>query len=186
MAAIVNGNGSGGDDSSSSTSEFYQIKFEYKDQDSIDRYGLHRGAPITADSIYDRNVLNGYLKTAVQSKPPTTLTITSVAKKDFAIGDVWYSVAPELNLNLEVMLVGIQMNPVNNENATLTFNNTGLAMKNVYMALYQDIRHTNSKINTLSSMSASSGQAEDHFIGMTTVGADEMAKAKKLTETGAV
>ena len=186
MAAIVNGSGSGGDGSSSTTSEFYQIKFEYKDQDSIDRYGLHRGAPITADSLYDRNVVNEYLKTAVQSKPPTTLTITSVAKKDFVIGDVWYLIAPELNLSLEVMLVGIQMNPVNNENATLTFNNTGLAMKDVYMALYQDIRHTNLKVNSLSSMSVSSGQAEDHFIGMTTVNADQMVKAKKLTETGAV
>lgn len=183
MASIMNGGSSAGD-SSSTTKEYYQIKYEYKDEDSIKRYRLHRGEPITADSIYDKNVLNDYLKTAVQSEPPTTLTITSVATKNFKLGDVWHLVATELNLDTDVMLVGVQMNPINHESATLTFNNTGLAMKDIYMALYNDIRNTNSRVNSINLLGQTGGRQEDHFEGITTVSASDMAKAKQLTETG--
>lgn len=167
-AASTSGNNTNNSDDTTlnTTSEvYYALKFEFKDADSVARYGVHRGEPVVVDGIYDINALRGYADTHIQHNPATTLTINGIHVDDFALGDVWRLIAPELNLDLDVTLMGYTYNPYNtsDSNITLTFNNTGLSMKSALNAIWQDIKSINTNIQSPDIYGATGGRQEDHF-----------------------
>lgn len=164
--AAVNQPTAGGSTDLNTTSEFYYaLKYEFKDSDSQSKYGQHRGAPVVVDGIYDFNELRSYADTHIQHNPPTTLSITGAKESDFSLGDVWRLIAPELNLNLDVTLMGYSYNPVNTHdgNISLSFNNTGLAMKSALSAIWNDIKSINSNIQSPDVSGAISTRGENHF-----------------------
>lgn len=166
MAAIATGSaGITNGDGSNATETYYALHYEFKDQDSIDKYGLHRGAPIIMDSIYDMDALKAYVLATVQHQPNTTLTISGIDESNVQIGDVWRLIAPELNLNLDVTLLGIEGNDDDfnpHSEQTLTFNNTGLAMKDVVAALWGDIKSINKSNNQLDVYGGTGERHENH------------------------
>ena len=121
------------------------------------------------DSIYDMNALKQYVEQTVQHDPPTTLTVSNVSETDFNIGDVWHLVAPELNLDTDVTLMGISYYPDNpSEDASVTFNNTGLDMKNSIYAMAKDIKQMNHNVDNFDIYGSIGARKEDHFSGIDT------------------
>lgn len=166
------GNASPGGDSSdvtTTTQTYYALHYTYRDEDSIAKYGLQKGPPIVMDSIYDMNALQQYVEQTVQHDPPTTLTVSNISETDFNIGDVWHLVAPELNLDTDVTLMGISYNPYNpSEDASVTFNNTGLDMKNSIYAMAKDIKQMNHNVDNFDIYGTIGARKEDHFSGIDT------------------
>lgn len=165
------GTGGGSSDSSTTTTTttetYYALHFHYRDEDSIKQYGLHRGAPIVQDSIYDMNALKEYVENTVQHQPNTTLTINGINESDVNVGDVWRLIVPSLNLNVDVTLLGIEGNDdryvPGGAEQTLTFNNTGLAMKDITYALHQDLKAVNKVNNQLDIYGSTGTHNENHF-----------------------
>lgn len=155
---------SGSSDVTTTTQTYYSLHYTYRDEESIAKYGLQKGPPITMDSIYDMNALKQYVEQTVQHDPPTTLTVSNVSETDFNIGDVWHLVAPELNLDTDVTLMGISYNPYNpSEDASVTFNNTGLDMKNSIYAMAKDIKQMNHNVDNFDIYGSIGARKEDHF-----------------------
>lgn len=163
------GGDSGSSDVTTTTQTYYSLHYTYRDEESIAKYGLQKGPPITMDSIYDMNALKQYVEQTVQHDPPTTLTVSNVSETDFNIGDVWHLVAPELNLDTDVTLMGISYNPYNpSEDASVTFNNTGLDMKNSIYAMAKDIKQMNHNVDNFDIYGSIGARKEDHFSGIDT------------------
>lgn len=163
------GGDSGSSDVTTTTQTYYSLHYTYRDEESIAKYGLQKGAPIVMDSIYDMNALKQYVEQTVQHDPPTTLTVSNVSETDFNIGDVWHLVAPELNLDTDVTLMGISYNPYNpSEDASVTFNNTGLDMKNSIYAMAKDIKQMNHNVDDFDIYGSIGARKEDHFSGIDT------------------
>ena len=162
-----NVNSGGGDGSTTTTSaSYYSLVYHYQDQDSIKKYGLHRGAPITMDSIYDMDALKSYVENTVQHDPETSLTISSVDEQGYSLGDVVHLIVPTMNIDTDVTLVGIEGDDNNfnpHADQTLTFNNTGLAMKDVNIALFNAIKDTNVSVQALDTFGGTGARKEDHF-----------------------
>lgn len=179
LAMIKNGGGGGGsstpsdnsgDISTSTTSEtYYALHYHYSDPDSIKQYGIHRGVPIVMDSLYDMNALKAYVEATVQHDPPTTLTNNDyTGNDDYQLGDQAQLIVPEEKLNTTVTLMGINYNPFNPDggSAELTWNNTGLAMKNSIYALHQDIQAVNQNVDQLNLFGATGARYEDDWANM--------------------
>lgn len=179
LATIKNGTAGGivpsdnGDDSTSTstiTEEYYSLVYHFEDQDSIDKYGRHHGAILTVDSIYDMNALKAYADTAIQHNPQTTLTISGYRGSELnALGQVVHLLVPERRLDTDVTLVGIEGNDRYfdpNGEITLTFNNTGLALKDVNEAIRQDIKDINTNNNPLDYYGALGARQEDHWANL--------------------
>lgn len=179
LATIKNGTAGGtapsdnGDDSTSTsttTEEYYSLVYRFEDQDSINKYGRHRGAILTVDSIYDMNALKAYADTTVQHDPQTTLTISGYRGSELnTLGQVVHLLVPERRLDTDVTLVGIEGNDRYfdpNGEVTLTFNNTGLALKDVNEAIRQDIKDINASTNPLDYYGALGARQEDHWANL--------------------
>ena len=156
-------------DTTQSVSEtYYALYFHYKDEDSIKKYGVHRGPQIIMDSIYDMNTLKTYVDNTVKHVPPTTLSNNIVDNDgDYHLGDVAQLVVPEDGLNTEVTLMGIVFNPYNlNADSELTWNNTGLTMKNAIYAMYQDINQINKNVEQINYFGGTGAMSEDQFANL--------------------
>ena len=179
LATIKNGTAGGtvpsdnGDDSTSTsttTEEYYSLVYHFEDQDSINKYGRHRGAILTVDSIYDMNALKAYADTTVQHDPQATLTISGYRGSELnTLGQVVHLLVPGRRLDTDVTLVGIEGNDRYfdpNGEVTLTFNNTGLALKDVNEAIRQDIKDINTNNNPLDYYGALGARQEDHWANL--------------------
>ena len=164
-SGIVPGRDSSSTSTTTTSQTYYSLHYHYEDQDSIKRFGRHRGKNIVMDSIYDMDTLKKCVEATVQHLPPTTLTIKDIFEDDFNIGDVWRVIVPEMTVNYDVTLMGIKYNPFNkkNKNADLSFNNTGLVMRNVINSIYSDIHQMNTNVNELDTFATIGGRQEDQF-----------------------
>lgn len=172
-------NGGAGDSGSSSASdsqptssttseEYYSLVFHYEDQESIKLYGRHRGKPIVEDSIYDMNTLKQYVENTVQHMPATVLTIDGAHMDGIQAGDQIKLIAPELQLNVDVVLMGIEgpdedLTGESTDGVTLMFNNTGDAMRDVNSAIWKDVSVINNNLNPLNIYGATGQRQENHF-----------------------
>ncbi len=172
-------NGGAGDSGSSSSSdsqptssttseEYYSLVFHYEDQESIKQYGRHRGKPIIEDSIYDMNTLKQYVENTVQHMPATVLTIDGAHMDGIQAGDQIKLIAPELQLDVDVVLMGIEgpdedLTGESTDGVTLMFNNTGDAMRDVNSAIWKDVSVINNNLNPLNIYGATGQRQENHF-----------------------
>lgn len=172
-------NGGAGDSSSSSSSdsqptssttteEYYSLVFHYEDQESIKQYGRHRGKPIIEDSIYDMNTLKQYVENTVQHMPATVLTIDGAHMDGIQEGDQIKLIAPELQLDVDVVLMGIEgpdeeLTGESADGITVMFNNTGDAMRDVNSAIWKDVSVINNNLNPLNIYGATGQRQENHF-----------------------
>lgn len=190
MAAIVNGGGSSDDGGGTDTKEYYALNFTYKDQDSINLYDEHKGEDQTLDAIYDKNQATAFLKRTLQSQPAVSMTWTHKGACPYNLGDSIFTIAPEMNIRTDMIIFGITVNDFNQtSDGSINFNSTGKAMNDINQALRQQFKGINQQMSGIIAGGAGSDNGarhEDHFTGMTLASAGEMAKAKKLTETGVI
>ncbi len=160
---------SSGDSTTSTTSEtYYQLVYHFENQESIDKYGRRHGAPITVDSIYDMEALKKYAENNIQYNPATTLTISGFTG-EAELGEVIRLIVPERNLNTKVTLVGVSGNDdyfSPDAPKELTFNNTGLAMKDVNWAIQQALKDVNTGTPQLNYYGATGARQEDHWANL--------------------
>ena len=154
--------------SSTTSEEYYSLVFHYEDQESIKLYGRHRGKPIVEDSIYDMNTLKQYVENTVQHMPATVLTIDGAHMDDIQTGDQIKLIAPELQLDVDVVLMGIEgpdeeLTGESIDGVTLMFNNTGDAMRDVNSAIWKDVSVINNNLNPLNIYGATGQRQENHF-----------------------
>ena len=176
LQVIKNGGAPGGSSgsgdtqvtSSTTSEEYYSLVFHYEDQESIKQYGRHRGKPIVEDSIYDMNTLKQYVENTVQHMPATVLTIDGAHMDGIQAGDQIKLIAPELQLNVDVVLMGIEgpdedLTGESTDGVTLMFNNTGDAMRDVNSAIWKDVSVINNNLNPLNIYGATGQRQENHF-----------------------
>ena len=176
LQVIKNGGAPGGSSgsgdtqvtSSTTSEEYYSLVFHYEDQESIKLYGRHRGKPIVEDSIYDMNILKQYVENTVQHMPATVLTIDGAHMDGIQAGDQIKLIAPELQLNVDVVLMGIEgpdedLTGESTDGVTLMFNNTGDAMRDVNSAIWKDVSVINNNLNPLNIYGATGQRQENHF-----------------------
>ena len=146
------------------TQTYYSLHYHYRNEESVKRYGIHKGAPIVMDSIYDMNTLKQYVENTVQHDPPTTISNNQFGERNFKLGDVARLIVPDKDINFDVTLMGVEYNPYNpdGDDATLTWNNTGLTMKNSIYALYQSIKQINRNVDRIDTYGGTGGRAETH------------------------
>lgn len=161
------GSSSGGDSSGTTTTSasYYNLHYHFEDQDSIKKYGRHRGPQVVVDSIYDMDALKNYVNSSVPHEPPTTLTISGVTEQ-VGLGQQMRLIVPEQGINFDVLLLGIQGNDPDirpGAEQSLTFNNTGLTMKNVNNAIYKAIRGVKAGPQSFMLGGVAVSRPEDHF-----------------------
>lgn len=192
IAAFVgSGSSAGGnaDDLNTTSETYYALHFHYTDEDSVKKYGLHRGAPVIVDSIYDMDALKKYVDQNVQHTPQTSLTISGT-NEEAQIGDVWRLIVPEFNnMNVDVTVMGISgnTNEFNQDpQIDITLNNTALAMKDINAALLGMIRSVNRPENAIeqSNVSSVSTRTEDHFANIPMISQADMTKVKAFMGGG--
>ena len=159
---------SGGSSTSTTTQTYYALSYHYENQESIKKYGRHRGKNLVMDSIYDMDQLKKYADANIQHDPPTTLTLKEIYGGEYGyfLGDTTRLIVPEMNINYDVTLMGVKFNPFKpdqSDSTTLTFNNTGLTMQNVINALYNDIKGINRNVSQFDTLGTTVERNEDHF-----------------------
>lgn len=184
MAAIVSGGGNADDSGgSSSTTEFYQLSGTYKNQDSIDKYDEHRGEVQTLDTLYDQNAVNNWLKNHLQVEPATTMTWTHKDNFHYELGDSIHTIDPELNVDTDMVIFSYTVNDFNPVDATINFNNTGKAMKDINAILLKSITNINTDVGNTSFNGATGGRHENHFNNMVLLTKEEQEKIKKFVDS---
>lgn len=186
MAAIVSGGGNADDSgSSSSTTEFYQLSGTYKNQDSIDKYDEHRGEVQTLDTLYDQNAVNNWLENHLQVEPATTMTWTHKDNFHYELGDSIHTIDPELNVDTDMVIFSYTVNDFNLVDATINFNNTGKAMKDINAILLKSIHSINTGVGNINFNGATGGRQENHFGNgnMVLLTPEEQAKIKKFVDS---
>ena len=159
---------SGSSSTSTTTQTYYAPSYHYENQESIKKYGRHRGKNLVMDSIYDMDQLKKYADANIQHDPPTTLTLKEIygGEYGYTLGDTTRLIVPEMNINYDVTLMGVKVNPFKpdqSDSTTLTFNNTGLTMQNVINALYNDIKGINRNVSQFDTLGTTVERNEDHF-----------------------
>lgn len=186
MAAIVSG-GESADDSgnSSSTTEFYQLSGTYKNQDSIDKYDEHRGEVQILDTLYDQNAVNDWLGNHLQVEPATTMTWTHKDNFHYELGDSIHTIDPELNVDTDMVIFSYTVNDFNPVDATINFNNTGKAMKDINTILLKSIHSINTDVGNINFNGATGGRHENHFSNsnMVLLTQEEQEKIKKFVDS---
>lgn len=174
--------------SGTTTQDFYQLHYHYRDEESVQRYGLHRGAPIVMDSIYDLDALQKYVDNTVQHDPPTSISNNQFGDNDFHLGDVARLIVPEKGINFDVTLMGISYNPFNPnaDDTTLTWNNTGLTMKNSIYAMYQQIKQINANVDHIDLYGATGGRAESRGSQQTTSGGNQSYSGGSMSRDSSI
>lgn len=184
MAAIVSGGGNADDSgSSSSTTEFYQLSGTYKNQDSIDKYDEHRGKVQTLDTLYDQNAVNNWLENHLQVEPATTMTWTHKDNFHYELGDSIHTIDPELNVDTDMVIFSYTVNDFNPVDATINFNNTGKAMKDINAILLKSITNINTDVGNTNFNGAAGGRHENHFNKMVLLTKEEQEKIKKFVDS---
>lgn len=184
MAAIVSGGGNADDSgSSSSTTEFYQLSGTYKNQDSIDKYDEHRGEVQTLDTLYDQNAVNNWIENHLQVDPATTMTWTHKDNFHYELGDSIHTIDPELNVDTDMVIFSYIVNDFSPVDATINFNNTGKAMKDINAILLKSITNINTDVGNTSFNGATGGRHENHFNNMVLLTKEEQEKIKKFVDS---
>lgn len=173
FAALAGGNATNtSDDSttlSTTTQTYYALHYHYTDQDSVNQFGLHRGPQVLMDSVYDLNTLKKLVDTTVAHQPPTSITNNEIGYDSFSIGETCRVIVREQNINEMMTLMGITYNPFDkNGDVPLSWNNTGLAMKDVIYAMSHDLQQVNNNVGRMNFYGATGAVTEDHFKNLET------------------
>lgn len=148
----------------------YQVKFLFSDQDSINKYGLHRGPAVSDERFTDQGSMQQYVQSTLQTEPTLQLTMQYLSRTVINKGDGWYLRAPSVGLEREVTVTGITQNPYNPASMpTITLDNTSAALRSISLTLSNRVRDHDNQITNLTAIANNIRVNEEHFPGLKTI-----------------
>lgn len=134
--------GSGNNDSQTK----YQVDFTYRDNASIQKWGLQRGDSLSDERFTDQGSMIEYARQTVQAQPIATLTTTAwdVTIKQCETVKL---IMPNLDWQTNVALNGYECNPFNQFSLpTITFDNASLAVNDINVAMFKHITNAHNHV----------------------------------------
>ncbi|MGY5246516.1 phage tail protein [Lactiplantibacillus plantarum] len=140
----------------------YQVDFTYRDDDSVKKWGLKRGDPLSDDRFTDQESMNEYARKTVQAKPIATLTTTAwnvVVRQCETVK----LIMPKLDWQTTVALNGYERNPFNQFSLpTITFDNASLAVNDINVAMFKHIINAHDNVGkTMIQLQAALGELQN-------------------------
>lgn len=140
----------------------YQVDFIYRDDDSVKKWGLQRGDPLSDDRFTDQGSMTEYAKQTVQAQPIATLTTTAW---DVIIRqcETVKLIMPNLDWNTALALNGYERNPFNQFSLpTITFDNASLVVNDINVAMFKHITNAHNHVgNTMNQLLAALGDIQN-------------------------
>lgn len=138
------------------TPQKYSVDFLWSNQDSINRWGLHRGDAVSDERFTDQNSMNSYENQHQQSDPTITLELSSFNRDDYDKGEELLLIIPSMKWSTNVVLNHYERNSfLEFDTPTLQFDNTNLSLNDVNVALHDQIENINQ--STIDLLTAQSG-----------------------------
>ncbi|WP_426290932.1 phage tail protein [Lactiplantibacillus plantarum] len=150
--------GSGNNDSQTK----YQVDFTYRDDDSVKKWGLQRGDPLSDERFTDQGSMTEYARQTVQAQPIATLTTTAwnvIIRQCETVK----LVMPNLDWQTTVALNGYERNPFNQFSLpTITFDNASLAVNDINVAMFKHITNAHNHVGkTITQLMAALGDLQN-------------------------
>lgn len=120
----------------------YSVDFIWKNQNSINNWGIHCGDVISDERFTDQKSMSDYEDKHQQTEPNVTLEISSFNRKDFEMGEEILLMIPSLRWSTKVVLNHYERNPfLEYDVPVLQFDNTNLSLRDVNVALHDQIEN---------------------------------------------
>lgn len=120
----------------------YSVDFIWRNQDSIDNWGIHRGDVVSDERFTDQNSMSDYENKHQQTEPNITLEVSSFNRKDFDMGEEILLMIPSIKWSTKVVLNHYERNPfLEYDVPVLQFDNTNLSLRDVNVALHDQIEN---------------------------------------------
>ncbi|WP_353986278.1 phage tail protein [Lactiplantibacillus plantarum] len=150
--------GSGTNDSQTK----YQVDFTYRDNASIQKWGLQRGDSLSDERFTDQGSMTEYAQQTVQAQPIATLTTTAwnvIIRQCETVK----LVMPNLDWQTTVALNGYERNPFNQFSLpTITFDNASLAVNDINVAMFKHITNAHNHVGkTITQLMAALGDLQN-------------------------
>ncbi|MBY8574636.1 phage tail protein [Lactiplantibacillus plantarum] len=169
-----------GDSSKNESLTKYQVDFTYRDDDSVKKWGLQRGDPLSDERFTDQGSMTEYARQTVQAQPIATLTTTAwnvIIKQCETVK----LIMPNLDWQTNIALNGYERNPFNQFSLpTITFDNASLAVNDINAAMFKRINNAHDNVGkTMDQLQAALGDLQD---GDLITDDDTIDKLNKLGE----
>ncbi|WP_164882542.1 phage tail protein [Lactiplantibacillus plantarum] len=140
----------------------YQVDFIYRDDDSVKKWGLQRGDPLSDERFTDQESMTEYARQTVQAQPIATLTTTAW---DVVIRqcETVKLIMPNLDWQTNIALNSYERNPFNQFSLpTITFDNASLAVNDINVAMFKHITNAHDTVGkTMTQLQATLGDLQD-------------------------
>lgn len=158
----------------------YQVDFTYRDDDSIKKWGLQRGDPLSDDRFINQGSMTEYARQTVQAQPIATLTTTAwnvVIKQCETVK----LIMPNIDWQTTVALNGYERNPFSQFSLpTIKFDNASLAVNDINVAMFKHITNAHNHVGkTITQLQAALGELQN---GDLITDDDTIDKLNKLGE----
>ena len=130
----------------SSSQTNYQVDFTYRDDDSVGKWGLQRGDPLSDERFTDQTSMTEYAKQTIQAQPIATLTTTAW---NVVINqcETVKLIMPSLDWQTALALNGYERNPFNEFSLpTITFDNASLVVNDINVAMFNHITNAHNNV----------------------------------------
>lgn len=168
------------DSNTNSSQTKYQVDFIYRDDDSVKKWGLQRGDPLSDERFTDQESMTEYARQTIQAQPIATLTTTAW---DVIIRqcETVKLIMPNLDWQTNVALNGYERNPFNQFSLpTITFDNASLAVNDINVAMFKHITNAHDNVGkTINQFQAALDDLQD---GDLITDDDTIDKLNKLGE----
>lgn len=166
--------------SDNNTPDKYQVDFTYRDNTSVNKWGLQRGDPLSDERFTDQASMTEYAQQTIQAQPIATLTTTAwnIAIRQC---ETVRLIMPNLDWQTTVTLNGFERNPFNPfALPTITFDNSSLAVNDINVAMFKHITNAHDNVGkTMTQLQAALGDLQD---GDLITDDDTIDKLNKLGE----
>lgn len=148
----------------------YLVKFVWSNQESIQKYGLQRGAAVSDERFINQDAMQSYMDTNMQIEPTIQLTMQYLSRTNIAKGDGWFLRVPSMGLERDVTITGITRNPYNVTTLpTITLDNSAAALKSISLTLNNRVNSHTKALDDLKSVADGLRNAENHFTILRTI-----------------
>ena len=128
----------------------YSVDFIWKNQKSIDNWGIHRGDVVSDERFTDQKSMSDYEDQHQQIDPSVTLEISSFNRNDFDMGEEILLMVPSIKWSTKVVLNHYERNPfLEYDTPILQFDNTNISLQDVNVALHDQIESIKNNTNLM-------------------------------------
>lgn len=121
--------------------------FYVQDDDSIKKYGVYEGQPISDNRFKNTNDMRNYAKTQLQPEPSLSIQVTfNAGEQDIDVGEIRTLLIPELNFVTQLKVTQITVYPIaDTQQSQAQLDNTAKTILNYNQSLHNSV---NSRTNS--------------------------------------